>query len=239
VAARKRKRRRHDYKRWQRDEPMQLWQLDVTGSVILADGTECKLVSGIDDHSRFCVIATVVRRATARAVCRAFLAAMAVHGIPDEVLTDNGKQFTGRFGKPRPAEVLFERICRKNGIKQLLTRPYSPTTTGKVERWHQTLQRDFLDEAGPFASIAAAQAAVGTWRAEYNKDRPHQSLDMATPASAFRASLEATDALPLWAPADLEPLTCPPPPRIRMRPSSPPAGRTRSRWSAWSRRRGT
>src|SRR6266571_2056153 len=143
VPARKRKRRREDYKRWQREEPMQLWQIDVTGSVFLADGTELKLISGLDDHSRFCVIAAVVRRATARAVCRAFLVAMAVYGIPDEVLTDNGKQFTGRFGKPRPAEVLFERICRKNGIKQLLTKPYSPTTTGKVERWHQTLQTEF------------------------------------------------------------------------------------------------
>jgi transposase InsO family protein len=81
---------------------MQLWQLDITGSVFLADGTELKLISGIDDHSRFCVIATVVRRATARAVCRAFLAAMMAYGIPDEVLSDNGKQFTGRFGKPRP-----------------------------------------------------------------------------------------------------------------------------------------
>jgi transposase InsO family protein len=103
VAARKRRRRREDYKRWQREEPMQLWQLDVTASVFLADGTELKLISGIDDHSRFCVIAAVVRRATARAVCGAFLAAMAVYGIPEEVLTDNGKQFTGRFGKPRPA----------------------------------------------------------------------------------------------------------------------------------------
>ena len=67
---------------------MQLWQLDVTGSVFLIDGTELKLISGIDDHSRFCVIATVARRATARAVCRAFLAAMAIYGIPEEVLTD-------------------------------------------------------------------------------------------------------------------------------------------------------
>src|SRR5215472_417070 len=57
VPARKRKRRRQDYKRWQRDEPMQLWQMDITGSVFLADGTECKLISGIDDQSRFCVIA--------------------------------------------------------------------------------------------------------------------------------------------------------------------------------------
>ena len=110
----------------------------------------------------------------------------AAYGIPDEVLTDNGKEFTGRFGKPRPAEVLFERICRKNGIRQLLTKPYSPTTTGKVERWHQTLQADFLNDAGPFATIEAAQAAVDAWRHEYNHDRPHQSLDMATPASRFR-----------------------------------------------------
>jgi len=210
VPARRRKRRRQDYKRWQREEPMQLWQLDVTGSVFLADGTELKLISGIDDHSRFCVIATVVRRATARAICRAFIAAMRTYGIPEEVLTDNGKQFTGRFGKPRPAEVLFERICRKNGIRQLLTKPYSPTTTGKVERWHQTLQTDFLDDAGPFASVEAAQAAVDAWRQEYNADRPHQSLDMATPATRFRPSLDAADTLPLWAPADLEPVSSPP-----------------------------
>jgi Integrase core domain len=209
VAARKRKRRRQDYKRWQRDAPMELWQLDVTGSVFLVNGTELKLISGIGDYSRFCVIATVVRRATARAVCRAFLAAMTIYGIPEEVLTDNGKQFTGRFGKPRPAEVLFERICRKNGIRQLLTRPYSPTTTGKVERWHQTLQTDFLNDAAPFATIEQAQAAVDAWRLEYNHDRPHQSLDMATPASRFRPAPQAGDALSLWAPADLEPATGP------------------------------
>jgi hypothetical protein len=187
VPARKRKRRRQDYKRWQREEPMQLWQLDVTGSVFLADGTELKLISGLDDCSRFCVIAKVVRRATGRAVRRAFVAAMAAYGIPDEVLTDNGKVFTGRFGKPRPAEVLFERICRKNGIKQLPAKPYSPTTIGKVERWHQSLQTDFLNDAEPFATIEAAQAAVDAWRQEYNHDRPHQSLDMATPASKFSA----------------------------------------------------
>jgi hypothetical protein len=120
--------------------------------------------------------------------------------------------FTGRFGKPRPAEVLFERICRKNGIKQLLAKPYSPTTIGKVERWHQTLQTDFLNDAGPFATIEAAQAAVDAWRHEYNHDRPHQSLGMATPASRFRPRPpEPGDVLSLWAPADLEPLTSPPP----------------------------
>ena len=103
VPARKRKRRRHDYKRWQREEPMQLWQLDVTGSVFLADGTELKLISGLDDCSRFCVIATVVRHATARAVCRAFVAAMAVYGVPDEVLTDIQRQAVHRPLRQAPS----------------------------------------------------------------------------------------------------------------------------------------
>jgi hypothetical protein len=106
IQPRSRRRRRQDYTRWERPVPMQLWQLDVTASAFLADGTEVKVVTGIDDHSRYCVIATAVRRATARPVCRAFVEAMAVYGVPEEVLTDNGTVFTGRFIKPRPAEVL-------------------------------------------------------------------------------------------------------------------------------------
>jgi transposase InsO family protein len=107
--------------------------LVVTASLFLADGSECKVITGIDDHSRFCVIATVVLRATGRAVCSAFVTAMQAYGIPVEVLSDNGRQFTGRFGKPRPAEVLFERICRENGITQRLTKPRSPTLSGQSE----------------------------------------------------------------------------------------------------------
>src|SRR5262249_22649381 len=130
-----RRRRREDYRRWQREVPMELWQLDIVGGIQLADGGEAKVVTGVDDHSRFCVIATVVRTAMGRAVCLAFVEALQRFGIPDEVLSDNGKQFTGRFNQPRPAEVMFERICRENGIVARHTKPRSPTTTGKVERF--------------------------------------------------------------------------------------------------------
>jgi len=126
-------RRREDYLRWQRDEPMELWQMDIVGGVLLEVGGEAKVVTGVDDHSRFCVIASVVRRATGRAVCLAFAAGMLRYGVPEEVLTDNGKQFTDRFGKG--GEVLYDRICRDNGIVHRLTEPRSPTTTGKVERF--------------------------------------------------------------------------------------------------------
>ncbi|WP_432190643.1 IS481 family transposase [Streptomyces sp. Tue6028] len=177
---------RRVYKRWQRDAPMQLWQMDLMSGVFLADGRECKLVTGIDDCSRFIVIANVLIQPTGRAVCEAFIAAMRRFGVPSEVLTDNGKQFTGRYSKPLPAEVMFERVCRENGITQRLTKPRSPTTTGKIERFHKTLRREMLDHSGPFADPVAAQAAIDAWVHAYNHTRPHQSLEMATPMQVFR-----------------------------------------------------
>lgn len=183
-----RRRKRSDYKRWQRDRPMQLWQMDIVGGVMLVDPvtgelTEAKVVTGVDDHSRYCVIASVVERATGRAVCAAFARALQTFGVPEEVLTDNGKQFTDRFGQG--GEVLFDRICRENGIAHRLTQPASPTTTGKVERFHQTLRRELLDDCGAFESIGAAQAALDAWVQEYNSDRPHQALDMQSPGDRF------------------------------------------------------
>jgi len=73
-----------------------------------------------------------VERATARAVCLALAEALARFGVPEEIITDNGKQFTDRFGKyrPRTGEVLFDKICRKNGITHRLTAPASPNQNG-------------------------------------------------------------------------------------------------------------
>jgi transposase InsO family protein len=181
---------RRKYRRWQREAPMHLWQLDRVGGVFLADGRECKMLTGIDDHTRFVVVAAVLAVPSGRAVADAFLKAMRVYGVPSEVLTDNGKQFTGRFTKPRPAEVLFERVCRENGITARLIKPYSPTTTGKIERWHQTLRRELLDPTDPFVDLPSAQAAITAWVHTYNRARPHQSLDMATPASLFRPNAQ-------------------------------------------------
>jgi transposase InsO family protein len=213
-----RKRPRDSYVRWERDEPMALWQLDIVGGAFLADGTEAKIVTGVDDHSRYCVICQVVPRATGRAVCLAFAAALQRFGVPGEVLSDNGKQFTDRFGKG--GEVLFDRICRDNGITHRLTQPRTPTTTGKIERFHGSLRRELLNDAVPFADLAAAQAAIDGWVREYNTTRPHQALGMATPADRFsteRAQAEekllpvrlpavlALSAAPAASPASQEP----------------------------------
>jgi hypothetical protein len=104
-------------------------------------------------------------------------------GVSQANLTDNGKVFTGRFNQP-PAEVLFDRICRENGIQHLLTQPRSPTTTGKIERFHRAIRTEFRTDRA-IASLAAAQAELDEWVNDYNTQRPHQALDMATPAQRF------------------------------------------------------
>ena len=120
--------------------------------------------------------------------------------------------------------MLFERICRENGITQRLTKPRSPTTTGKIERLHQTLQLELLNVHAPFASIEDAQAAVDAWRKDYNTRRPHQPLAMAFPAARFTA---ATDAIGLRMPAELtrQPPPSPPAPKPELSgPAAAPAG---------------
>ena len=138
-----RRSRREHWRRWERGSPMELWQLDLVGGFLLANGSRAKALTGIDDHSRFCVSAALMPRERTQPVCDAFAASLRAHGVPQQVLTDNGRVFTGRFNHP-PVEVLFDRICRENGIEHLLTAPRSPTTPGKIERFHRTLRAEFL-----------------------------------------------------------------------------------------------
>ncbi len=190
-----RRRKRSDYRRWERSRAMELWQMDVVGGVMLADGSKASIVTGIDDHSRFAVSAFVVERATSRPTCDALAAAMRAWGVPDQVLTDNAKVFTGRFGPSAGGEVLFDRICRENGIGHLLTAPRSPTTTGKVERFHKTLRQEFLT-GKVFESIADAQAQLDGWVRHYNFERRHQGIGDVVPWERFRLVVEDRPAVP-------------------------------------------
>ena len=174
----------------ERGTPMELWQMDVVGGFVLADGTKAKALTGVDDHSRFCVSRVVdAARVVAAGVRRVGLA-LRRWGVPGEILTDNGKVFTGRFNQP-PVEVLFDRICRENGITHRLTQPRSPTTTGKIERFHRSLRTEFRTDR-VFKDLAAAQAELDEWVVDYNTNRPHQAIGMVPPAERFGQQPAAT-----------------------------------------------
>ena len=208
------RRRRQDrrWKRWERGKPMELWQMDTVGGFLLADGSKAKALTGVDDHSRFCVSAYLMPRESSQRVVAGLLLAIERYGLPEQILTDNGKVFTGRFNQP-PVEVLFDRTCREYGMEHLLTKPRSPTTTGKVERFHRALRTEFRTDR-VFASIEVAQAELDEWVEEYNHRRPHQALDMAVPAQKF-----LTDT-----PAPVTPLRGP---IVSLRPDS---GRVDGQW---------
>lgn len=180
-----RQRRQERWKRWERGVPMELWQMDVVHGFLLADGTSAKALTGVDDHSRYCVSARLMAAERTQAVCDGFTSALRSYGVPQQVLTDNGKVFTGRYAQP-PVEVLFDRICRENGVDHILTQPGSPTTTGKIERFHRTLRIEF-NTRQVFRNLKTAQEALDEWVTYYNTQRPHQALGDVTPENRFTA----------------------------------------------------
>ena len=110
---------------------------------------------------------------------------------PHQLLTDNGKVFTARFGAG-PGPVLFDRICTDNGIRHILTAPYSPTTTGKIERFHRTLRAEWArPNERRFVTLVEAQASLDAWVEHYNLERPHQAIGMLAPIERFRLAAVA------------------------------------------------
>ena len=138
-----------------------------------------------------------MRRAIAKNVCAIFASALELHGVPEEILTDNGLVFTGRYAAQR-VEVLFDRICRDNGITHRLTAVRSPTTTGKIERFHRSLRVEFL-RGMTFSSLEEAQIRLDAWVEDYNTHRPHQGIGMCTPAERFHVRAPQTTVTELAA----------------------------------------
>ena len=130
-------------------------------------GARAKALTGVDDHSRFCISAFLMLRESSQRVCEGLALALRTYGMPGQILTDNGKVFTGRFNQP-PVEVLFDRVCRENGIEHLLTQPRSPTTTGQGRAVppgdpYRVPHRPGLRRPWPHA-----QAELDEWVADYN-----------------------------------------------------------------------
>src|SRR3954468_16888304 len=86
-----RQRRDRKWKRWERGRAMELWQMDLVGGFLLADGPRAEALTGVDDHSRFCVSARLMPRARTQPVCDGLTAAMRVHGVLEQILTDHGE----------------------------------------------------------------------------------------------------------------------------------------------------
>lgn len=187
------KRPRSSYQRFEAALPNETWQTDFT-HVRLADGTDTEVLTFLDDHSRYVVACTAHRAVTTPLVITTFRQAVAAHGIPASVLSDNGMVFTVRLSGGKGGRNKFQNELARLHITQKNSRPSHPQTCGKVERVQQTLKK-WLTSRPPAASVAELQTLLDTWAENYNTARPHRSLAGRTPAQAFQARPKATPTL--------------------------------------------
>lgn len=188
VTAQPKKRPKTSWRRFEAPRPNEWWQIDAMDWVIAAGLV--KIFNIIDDHSRVAAKSRCVHEATTVEAWTTFCQAAQVFGLPAGVLSDNGLCFSGKL---RGFEVLFESKLRDAGIRPFNGRPYHPQTTGKVERFQQTLKK-WLRKQPLAADLVELQAQLDEFCQIYNHERPHQGIGRQIPIERFDASTAATPA---------------------------------------------
>lgn len=189
VVPEPRKRPKGSIRRFEAPAPNECWQIDAMDWE-LATGEVIKVFNIIDDHSRLLVRSRAVTAATTEQAWVTFSEAAKQWGLPAGVLSDNGLCFSGKL---RGFEVLFERRLRDAGIRPITGRPYHPQTTGKVERFQQTLKRRLRKQPAAH-SIDELQTQLDTFAHIYNYERPHQGIGRTIPADRWHATASARPA---------------------------------------------
>ncbi len=186
VVAEPRKRPKSSYIRFEADLPNGCWQTDMT-HYRLATSEDTEILSWLDDHSRYALNVTAHHRVNGPAVVDTFDETADQHGYPASVLSDNGMYYTARFARGgNSGPNRFERHLINLGVNQKHSRPNHPTTCGKVERFQQTLKKWLRAQQHQPETIDQLQTLLNQFVDLYNNERPHRSLNRATPAAAYK-----------------------------------------------------
>jgi len=162
---------------FERSTPNQMWQGDIF--TFRLGGRYAYLVGMVDDYSRYMVGLELYRSQTADQVIEVYRRAVGEYGVPKEVLTDRGRQYTNWRGTTR-----FERELGKDRVKHIKSQAHHPMTLGKIERFWKTVYEEFLVRA-QFGSFEEAQERIRHWVRYYNHKRPHQGIGGLFPADRY------------------------------------------------------
>lgn len=160
-----------------RTKPNDLWQSDIM-SFRLA-GRHVYLIGFIDDYSRFIVGLGVFTSQTTENVIETYRKALLEHGVPKDLLTDNGRQYTSWRGRTK-----FESELSKDKVKHVKSRPHHPQTQGKIERFWKTILEEFITRT-EFDTFENARERIAMWVKHYNHNRPHQKIEGMCPADRY------------------------------------------------------
>lgn len=174
------------HKAWNRFEaeaPNALWQMDFKGHFEAAEG-RCHPLTVLDDHLRYALGLQACPDEKGITVHQRLILVFRRYGVPEKILVDNGSPW-GSDGE-HPFTLLTVWLMRQ-GIQVLHSRAYHPQTLGKDERFHRTLWAE-VSQYCVGLNLGACQERFEGWREMYNFERPHEALEMATPASRYTPS---------------------------------------------------
>jgi putative transposase len=154
----------------------QRWSLDFTEDC-LASGRKFRTANLKDDCTRECPAIAVDFSLPGPRVVTLLDDAARARGYPDMLVVDNGPELRGRD---------LDRWAHENGVKLFFIDPGKPMQNASIESFNGRFREDCLDQCW-FTSLAEARRVIEAWRIDYNRERPHTSLQMATPA-AFAAA---------------------------------------------------
>lgn len=172
------------YRRFEKEAPNQMWQMDFKGDFGLLNQTRCHPLTVLDDHSRYSICLEAKENQQGEGVFAILKRLLVEHGLPESILCDNGAP----WGDSKPGGITrFDVWMMQLGVLPIHCRPLHPQTQGKDERFHRTLKDEVLKRE-VFYDMESAQRRFDAWRYEYNYERPHDALNLATPASRYRVS---------------------------------------------------
>lgn len=165
-------------KRFERSKPRQLYQMGIM-TWMLKGLYRVYLIGCLDDYSRYVVSWGLFRRQSNEHAIDVLRAGIERYGGPEEVLTENGRQFYTWRGKSE-----FQKYLIKRGIKHIRSRPYHPATLGKIESFWRNMYQGLLSQVA-IGSFEEAEEKLKGWIEDYNFKRPHQGIGGLVPADRF------------------------------------------------------
>lgn len=178
--------RKEAIKRYEKKYPGELLHADNKGlaKTIVIDRQKHWLFGLIDDCTRL-IYVEIINRPTASIIASACVRGMKwfwAHGIETEqIMTDNGIEFTAFTSQKAKETHFFETTLKMFGVKHRLTKPYRPQTNGKIERFWRTLNEECLQRIDKGLSYSELKEHVEKFVYRYNYERRHGALSYQTP----------------------------------------------------------
>jgi transposase InsO family protein len=180
-------RSQREYIRFRAPHPNDLWQMDFKGDFSLTSGGRCYTLTVIDDHSRYLTGLQACPNQQRITVKTALTTVFRTVGLPVTIICDHGPPWGHDTTQP------YTRLgawLLSLGVDIIHGRPFHPQTRGKGERVHRTMGEDVLDGVD-WDTVSTVQDALDDWLGIYNHYRPHQALDLDTPADHYHPSVRA------------------------------------------------